>query len=194
MSSLVPWEEFDRDPRSPEIAPLRASDKDRELALRILSEAYAEGRLARDEFDERVDAVHAARTLGDLPPQLADLVPDVAVRPGTGLEHHRQRAVEKYEAARRQAIWSFLSASVICWVIWLASNWNDGLEPGFPWPLFVMLGTGLNIGRVLFQRQDIINEETRRRQRRELKRIQEREKREQRHLPPTPSSDSPSSD
>jgi hypothetical protein len=184
MSSLVPWEEFDRDPRSPELAPLRASDKDRELALRILSEAYAEGRLARDEFDERADAINSARTLGQLPAQLADLVPDVAVQPGAGPDHHRQRAVEKYEQARRQAIWTFLSVSTICWVIWTVTNWGH-LGDAFPWPVFVMLGTGINVGRVLYMRQDIINEDVRRRQRREAKALNEREKRERRQLPPT---------
>jgi hypothetical protein len=182
MSSPVPWEEFERDPRSPDLAPLRASDRDRDLALRILSEAYAEGRLARDEFDERADAVTGARTLGELPAQLVDLVPDIAVRErGAGLEHHRQRAVEKYERERRQAIWTLLSASTVCWIIWLATNLSDGLGNAFPWPLFVMLGTGLNLGRVLFQRQDIITDEMRRRERREAKALHQREKRA---LPP----------
>jgi hypothetical protein len=181
MSSPVPWDEFERDPRSPDLAPLRASDRDRDLALRILSEAYAEGRLARDEFDERADAVHAARTLGELPGQLVDLVPDVAVRPGRGLEHHRQRAVEKYERHRRQAIWTFLSVSTICWIIWVASSWGD-FGGGPPWPLWVMLGTGLNVGRVIYQRQDIISDEVRRRERRDAKSLREREKRA---LPPT---------
>jgi hypothetical protein len=188
MTSPVPWEEFDRDPRSPDLAPLRASDRDRELALRILSEAYADGRLARDEFDERVDAVNAVRTLGELPQQLADLLPQVAVRPAAGLDRHRQRAVEKYEAARRQALWTFLSVSTICWVIWMITEW-DHLGNAFQWPWFVMLGTGLNAGRILFQRQDIINEEIRRRERRESKRLAEREKRERRQLPPTTSTD-----
>src|SRR5688572_9889377 len=115
MSLPVPWDEFERDPRSPDLASLRASDRDRELALRILSEAYADGRLARDEFDERVDAVHAARTLGELPDQLADLVPAAGL-PGTAIapSDHRQKAITKYERERREAIWTFLSVSAIC--------------------------------------------------------------------------------
>lgn len=178
MSSPVPWEEFDRDPRSPDLAPLRASDKDRELALRILSEAYAEGRLARDEFDERADAVNAARTLGDLPGQLADLVPDVAVRPGAGLESHRQKAIAKYERERRDALWTFLSVSTICWVIWAVVMFGD-----FPWPVFPMVFTGINAGRVIFQREDFISGDIRRREKREAKQLHEREKR--RALPPS---------
>lgn len=179
MSSPVPWEEFERDPRSPDLAPLRASDRDRDLALQILAEAYAEGRLDRGEFDERADAVNGARTLGELPALLGDLVPLAEIRPGTGGEHHRQRAVAKYERERRDAIWQSLSVSVICWVIWLAINRGD--YDAFPWPLFPMVASMLNVGRVVYQREDIINGDIRRREKREAKALHQREKRA---LPP----------
>ena len=52
---------------------LRISDADREAAVDLLSEQYAVGRLTRDEFDERSDAVWSARTQGDLAPVFADL-------------------------------------------------------------------------------------------------------------------------
>jgi len=52
---------------------LRISDADREAAVNLLSEQYAVGRLTRDEFDERSDAVWSARTQGDLAPIFADL-------------------------------------------------------------------------------------------------------------------------
>ena len=52
---------------------LRISDADREAAVDLLSEQYAVGRLSKDEFDERSDAVWSARTRGDLAPLFADL-------------------------------------------------------------------------------------------------------------------------
>ena len=52
---------------------LRISDADRAQALDLLSEQYAEGRLDKDEFDERSDAVWSAKTQGDLAPVFADL-------------------------------------------------------------------------------------------------------------------------
>jgi hypothetical protein len=52
---------------------LRISDADRESATELLSEQYAVGRLTKDEFDERSDAVWSARTQGDLAPVFADL-------------------------------------------------------------------------------------------------------------------------
>jgi len=52
---------------------IRASDQDREDAADLLSEAYAVGRLNREELDERATAVYSARTWGEL----RDLTPDV---------------------------------------------------------------------------------------------------------------------
>jgi hypothetical protein len=47
---------------------LRISDADRATALDLLSEQYAIGRLDKEEFDERSDAVWSAKTQGDLAP------------------------------------------------------------------------------------------------------------------------------
>jgi Domain of unknown function (DUF1707) len=53
---------------------LRASDADREQVTTLLSTAYAEGRLTREEHDERVDQLMAAKTFDDLIPITRDLV------------------------------------------------------------------------------------------------------------------------
>jgi len=52
---------------------LRISDADRAQALDLLSEQFAVGRLDRDEFNERSDAIWSAKTQGDLAPVFADL-------------------------------------------------------------------------------------------------------------------------
>ncbi len=52
---------------------LRIGDAERESALVVLGEQYSLGRLTKDEFDERSDAVWSARTRGDLAPVFADL-------------------------------------------------------------------------------------------------------------------------
>ena len=54
---------------------LRISDADREAAIARLSEHYAAGRLDKDEFDERSDAVWSAKIGADLAPIFADLEP-----------------------------------------------------------------------------------------------------------------------
>jgi hypothetical protein len=57
----------DRDDR------LRASDADRERVVARLRDHFAEGRLTRDELDERITAALNAKTFGDLRVIMADL-------------------------------------------------------------------------------------------------------------------------
>lgn len=158
MAATDPWAAFEHDPRHAENAALRASDGDREVVHGLLATAYAVGRLDREELDERTEAVTAARTLGELPAVVSDLVPARAVAP-VGSNH--DAAVAEYLSERRNAWWGFLSASVICWVVWFATGAT------FPWPLFVMLGTGLHVARVAFERDARVAEEERRLERRE---------------------------
>jgi Domain of unknown function (DUF1707) len=70
---------------------LRASDQERDATVQRLQVAFAEGRLADGEFDERMRAALGARTHGDLDELLVDLpaatapvVPRTAVAPGSG--------------------------------------------------------------------------------------------------------------
>jgi hypothetical protein len=53
---------------------LRASDADREQVMTVLSTAFAEGRISREEHDERLQQAMAARTFDDLIPITHDLV------------------------------------------------------------------------------------------------------------------------
>ena len=57
----------DRDDR------LRAADADRERVIARLRDHFAEGRLTRDELDERITAALSAKTFGDLRVLMADL-------------------------------------------------------------------------------------------------------------------------
>ena len=89
------WERFEHDPRSPQAARLRASDRDREVALEVLGQAYADGRLDRAEHDARSTAAATAKVLADLVPQLEDLVPDA---PYASLERRSAGLVARPEA------------------------------------------------------------------------------------------------
>jgi uncharacterized membrane protein len=62
---------------------LRLSDAERQAAVDQLGEQFAVGRLTREEFDERSDAVWSAKTRGDLSPVFADL-PSQAPRAASG--------------------------------------------------------------------------------------------------------------
>ena len=173
------WREFDRDPRHPEHAPMRASDADRDLVLRTLGEAYAEGRLDREEYDERSDTVARAKTLGELPAVLDDLVPATAVAQYVGALDVRtieEQAVARWEKSRRDALMGFLVPTVICWVVWAVTMFG-----GFPWPVFPMIATAIPVLGTTVQKKDIIESNRRR-----IVRQQEKELRRQqrRRLPP----------
>ncbi len=179
MSSTSIWDEFEIDPREVENALLRASDSDRDAAHRALGRAYSEGRLDRAEFDQRSEEVLNARTLGQLPPVLADLVPTAAVLGRARVsplspEALQERALAEYRSDLREAFWGFLSASLICWVIWFVAG------RGFPWPVFVSLGTGLNVLRLLVRRADHVDSERQRLERKQLKALQKQERRSSR--------------
>ena len=62
-------------PADPSRSPvLRASDADRDRVIDLLRGALADGRLAAGEFDERMGAALASRTLDALAPLTADLI------------------------------------------------------------------------------------------------------------------------
>jgi hypothetical protein len=171
------WDEFAVDPRSSQYGSLRASDADREIVHRVLGSAYADGRLTREEFDQRSDAVLGAKTLSQLPALIHDLVPDPgpsARLPALAEDPAFQaRAVAAYEKDRREAAWGFVSASLICWVIWGVTSGAGG----FPWPVFVMLGTGLHLLRLLVMRGSEIDERRKRLERKAGKSVTDREPR-----------------
>ncbi|MBB5117248.1 DUF1707 domain-containing protein [Streptomyces eurocidicus] len=68
---------------------LRASDADRDRTADILREALAEGRLTAEEHGERIGAVYAARTLGELEPLVGDLPRPGGAARGSAPAHPR---------------------------------------------------------------------------------------------------------
>lgn len=156
------WAAFALDPRDPGHAALRASDVDRDRILDVLAEAFAHGRLDRDEYDERSQQVTGSRTLGELPPLVADLLPPagptaglVPARSQIEVAELRQRAVDQYQKARNGAWQSMLGYTLICVIIWAISGF------GFPWPAFVLLGTGAHYLNLVRNRDGEIRERER---------------------------------
>jgi hypothetical protein len=112
---------------------LRASDEQRERAVREIREHFAAGRLTDDELSERVQAAYAARTEGELNAVLADL-PKLPASPA---QQKAELAQRRRHLQRRllQDAGGASGAFLICTVIWLASG-----ASGFFWPIFVALG------------------------------------------------------
>ena len=66
--------------------PIRASDKERESVVDVLRDAYTDGRLTLDEFEERMSAAYAAKTWTDL----RQLTGDLPVEPLLGADLNRR--------------------------------------------------------------------------------------------------------
>jgi hypothetical protein len=73
---------------------LRASDADRDQVAEVVSTAFAEGRLSREEHDERLDALLRAKTFDDLVGLTRDLVVVGTPVPAAPPAEQRTYAVE----------------------------------------------------------------------------------------------------
>lgn len=189
-----------------------------------MGDAFAYGRLDRDELDERLAAVGDARLLGDLLDSLSDLVQDAhpidpgsdeakaldaGTLPGTGMartgmahtdaasgasgalardhsdplspplpqtyEEIDVAAREHYAKLVRASLSSFVGASAITTLVWLAVGLFSG---GFSlfWPIFVMLGTGINVISTISSKRRTI-EDRRRKLTRRVRKQQELDER-----------------
>jgi hypothetical protein len=151
------WESFRLDPRPPGNASMRASDADREIVRAMLGDAYADGRLTREEYDDRVNTLFGSRTLGEVASLVTDLVPPdgPATAPAPLLPADlRTRGARKWRRDVEESFAAFLVPSIICTVIWIAATGG-----GFFWPVFPMLFLGINLVRTVVQRESVIERE-----------------------------------
>lgn len=90
---------------------LRASDADREVAVEVLNNALAEGRLSVAEHSERLDALYQAKTQAEIVPLVDDLpvkgmavtpARQAALAPSTG---RRQNIIAIFGGAVRKGAW-----------------------------------------------------------------------------------------
>jgi hypothetical protein len=132
---------------------IRASDADRDRTAALLREHHAAGRLTAEEFNERLDKVYAAKTLGDLDQLLSDLpgidlyqLPDRSVErrgpSGFGLPWLlAPRATGAISPAWRAAWGSWATVSLVAFLAWLLSG-----HPGNVWFLWVAGVYGIILG------------------------------------------------
>lgn len=114
---------------------MRAGDADRDTTIAVLREAFAEGRLSQDEFDERLERAHHARTYADLAQLTTDLPNSVAE-----VDPVRNNEVDKADKERgslRPAWASWLGVGVLVNIIWFATWMGSGPAPYY-WPIWVI--------------------------------------------------------
>lgn len=135
---------------------MRASDSDRDRVASMLREHHAAGRLTADEFQERLDATFAAKTLGDLDKLMADLpgidlynLPEATIRHGQP-PYPAATGQGRLSPAWRGAWGSWASVSLLLFTIWLITSLGSHHINGL-WFLWVTGPWGaILLGRWLF--------------------------------------------
>lgn len=137
---------------------IRASDADRDRVAAALREHCAQGRIAVEELNERLDSAYRARTLGDLEKVTSDLpeedlyeLPVPASRRSTPAP---RRSGTLYRAGMRAGWTTYVTVNLVCFVIWLLAAVTSGAW--YPWWLWVAgpWGAVLLAGQVLGPRDD----------------------------------------
>lgn len=113
---------------------MRAGDADRDSTVMILRDAFAEGRLTQEEFDERLESAHAARTYADLAKVTSDL-PMGATEVDRQNPQVRRRGKNRKDLRSAWASW--LGVGALMNIIWFASWMGSGPAPYY-WPIWVI--------------------------------------------------------
>jgi hypothetical protein len=138
---------------------MRASDADRDRTAALLREHHAVGRLTPEEFDDRLDKVFTARTIGELDALLsdlpgidlyrlpsADITPTRSYRPGGGPGLIR-RPDGSLAPFRVPAWTAWTAASALLVVLWLGVGIAAGGATWIPWFLLIVIPWALTIAR-----------------------------------------------
>jgi hypothetical protein len=90
---------------------MRAADADRDRAAGILGTAFTEGRLTRDEYDDRLHTAFTARTYADLDEVVADLpaAPSTELAPVPEQAHTNGLAIASFACGLGQFVFGPLA-------------------------------------------------------------------------------------
>jgi hypothetical protein len=111
---------------------LRCSDAEREQAAGAIREHYAAGRLDDEELGQRLEAIYAARTVG----QLAELQRDLPALP-TSVSTQRAELAERRRMLQRRLVQQSgggVCLFAVCTAIWAASGHRGGF-----WPVWILI-------------------------------------------------------
>lgn len=118
---------------------MRVSDADRERVCALLREAFAEGRVTNEEFQERTAAALAAKTEADLVPLTSDLPTPGS---GSGVGPSSAPVVRSPHRRELRRIWTaWASMAVLLNAVWLLTVITSDSFPGY-WPVWPLGLTG----------------------------------------------------
>jgi hypothetical protein len=119
---------------------IRAGDRERERTANELGQALAQGYLAMDEYETRLQEAFGAHTTAALQRLTADL-PITQIR-----RNDPRRRVARRRAARRGVhihLAAYLTMVMICVAVWLTVGLTAGAW--YFWPIWPILGAGIGV-------------------------------------------------
>jgi hypothetical protein len=117
-----------------------AGTHDREKTADLLGQAFAQGYLQVDEYDQRLQAVFQTHTAEELRHLIADLPLDRIRR------HDPRRRAARLAAARRGVrahLAAYLAMCVIVLTVWAAVALTT--DATYFWPIWPILGAGIGL-------------------------------------------------
>jgi hypothetical protein len=133
--------------------PIRASDQERESVVDVLRDAYTDGRLTFDEFEERTAAAYAAKTWTDLGLLTSDLPAQPLI--GAGLSHWPQAPSEPAPAGppalpaqrvRRARPFDRVLPVLFVWILISAAAGSPDIAAALSFVFIVVLATRIGYG------------------------------------------------
>ena len=131
--------------------PIRASDQERESVVDVLRDAFTDGRLTFDEFEERTAAAYAAKTWAEL----WELTADLPAQPqlGADLNHRPQGAppqlvrpaVRPRRAGRGRAFDRVLPVLFV-WILISAAAGSPSIAAALSFIFICVLATRIGYG------------------------------------------------
>jgi len=130
---------------------IRASDQERESVVDVLRDAFTDGRLTFDEFEERTAAAYAAKTWA----QLWELTADLPVQPrlGTDLDHRPQAgpaqlvpSAVRPRQARRDRPFDRVLPVLFVWILISAAAGSPDIAAALSFVFICVLATRIGFG------------------------------------------------
>jgi DUF1707 SHOCT-like domain len=131
--------------------PIRASDQERESVVDVLRDAFTDGRLTFDEFEERTASAYAAKTWT----QLRELTSDLPAQPvlGAGLSQRPQAdqppaipPAGRPRGVRRDRPFDRVLPVLFVWIVIAAAAGSPSIAAALSFVFICVLATRIGYG------------------------------------------------
>ena len=131
--------------------PIRASDQERESVVDVLRDAFTDGRLTFDEFEERTASAYAAKTWT----QLQELTSDLPAQPLLGAGLHQWPQAARPQAvpppgpprrSRRERPFDRVLPILFIWIVIAAAAGSPDIAAALSFVFICVLATRIGYG------------------------------------------------